>query len=373
MRQSLSIVLEVLTYCDRTVIPLCCRVRVLESLHQSHQGMARTKSMARGYVYWPSIDADIEAMIRKCRPCAEAAKSPVKCLLSSWPTPSAAWQRIHMDFAGPVHGKTFFIIVDAYTKWPEVWLMTSTIASATIEKIVEAIGRFGQVGAIVSDNGPQFTSDLFRKFCAKRGIKHLTTAPYSPMSNGLAERFVDTFKRAISKFPSFDFEAMHDFLRDYRATSHPSTPNGQSPAELMLGRKMTLPLNALLPPSKHDDQQRNTKMEEDYNRRVGAKDRSFAPGERTTARIGPNSEWVPGTIIERLGNVMYNVLLEDGRLRRAHINQLRPTEISLEPSYSIPFDVLVDEEPPKMQEPPARNNWRQPLSRSPVMLRPRRK
>lgn len=150
----------------------------------------------------------------------------------------------------------------------------------------------GHYKTIVSDNGPQFTSELFWDFCGKRTITHLTTAPYHPMINGLAERFVDTFKRAMSKLGGYDYEAIHEFLRDYRATSHPAAPNGESPAELFFGRKMRLPLDSLQPPQEHSSA-RNEKMEAEYNRKHGAKERLFAVGERIAARVGPKSTWQP--------------------------------------------------------------------------------
>ena len=52
---------------------------------------------------------------------------------------------------------------------------------------------------IISDNGPQLVSNTFQKFCEARGIQHTKTAPYSPRSNGEAERLVQTFKDSIDK------------------------------------------------------------------------------------------------------------------------------------------------------------------------------
>ena len=50
---------------------------------------------------------------------------------------------------------------------------------------------------VVTDNGPSFTSEEFRAFMSDNGITHVTTAPYHPLSNGLAERAVHTVKRGL--------------------------------------------------------------------------------------------------------------------------------------------------------------------------------
>ena len=372
LRESLSTMCNAVTYRDRVIVPPCYRAKVLLSLHLTHQGMARTKSLARGYVFWPSIDQDIEDMLRKCSPCNIVAKSPTKTLLSSWPIPCGPWERIHVDFAGPVNGHTYFVLVDAYSKWPEVWEMTTTTTSATIKRLIEATARFGVMKTIVSDNGPQFTNPQFQEFCIRNNITHLTTAPYHPMSNGLAERFVDTLKRALSKCsPTVDIQ---EFLRDYRATPHPGTPLGTSPAEVMLGRKMILPLNALLPPKETNTPKKNDAMERAFNEKHGAKERIFSKGERIAARTGRDGDWKTGIVIERIGNVMYNVYLDDGRLRRFHANQMRRSaveQLPLEETYESP--PTQPPVPSQVVEPVKRKNWRAVTRESPVELRPRRK
>lgn len=99
-----------LMFMDRIVFPQSLQSPVLKQLHVGHPGMQRMKSLARSYVYWPNIDADIEDFVRKCGSCASASKAPVK------PIPSTPWSRLHVDYAGPVRGKFFLVIVDAHSK-----------------------------------------------------------------------------------------------------------------------------------------------------------------------------------------------------------------------------------------------------------------
>jgi len=53
---------------------------------------------------------------------------------------------------------------------------------------------------LVSDNGSVYTSNEFKTFLKENpGIRHITTAPYHPAGNRLAERAIQTFKEALKK------------------------------------------------------------------------------------------------------------------------------------------------------------------------------
>ena len=77
---------------------------------------------------------------------------------ATWAIPLEPWHRIHADFAGPIHGKTVLVVVDAATKWPEVKVMTKTTATATIEVLRTIFSDRGIPCVLVTDNGTQFTS-----------------------------------------------------------------------------------------------------------------------------------------------------------------------------------------------------------------------
>lgn len=81
-------------------------------------------------------------------------------------------------------GHTFLVIVDAYSKWNETHIVSSTSTEATIA-VLRTV--FALPDTVVSDNGSGFTSS---DFLASNGIRHTRTSPYHPSSNGLAERAV---------------------------------------------------------------------------------------------------------------------------------------------------------------------------------------
>ena len=75
--------------------------------------------------------------------------------------------------------------------------MNSTTAQRTIVELRKLFAAYGLPEQLVSDNGPQFLSNDFATFVKMNGIKHIRCSPYHPSSNGVAERFVQTFKKAM--------------------------------------------------------------------------------------------------------------------------------------------------------------------------------
>ena len=88
------------------------------------------KALARSYVWWLQLDKDLETLAKSCVSCLSVKQSPASAPLHPWTWPSKPWTRVHVDFAGPFMGKMFFILVDAHSKWPEVFEMNSTTAQS---------------------------------------------------------------------------------------------------------------------------------------------------------------------------------------------------------------------------------------------------
>ena len=302
------------------MIPQKHRQKVLKLLHAGHPGTTRMKFLARLHAWWPGIDKDIEDYSKGCTSCATARRDPTRVPLHQWELPLCPWQRVHIDYAGPFKGKMWLLLIDAFSKWPEIHEMKSTTAEATISKLKHIFAAQGLPERIVSDNGPQFAASEFQQFCNSHGIVHSTIAPYHPRSNGEVERLVATFKNSIEKANPSSNEQLQNslinFLARYRATPH--TVTGQTPEMLNCRRIRTL-LDLLHP----SQQQVRLRKEEAYNSKT--RPRQFTIGDLVWVRnFQGGKKWVPGIIKENLGNVMHKVLIEGaGTIWRRHVNQLK--------------------------------------------------
>ena len=187
----------------RVIIPKSLQLSVLKELHSTHLGMTRMKELARSYIWWPNLNVQIEQEVSKCETCQAIRNEPPKAQIHPWSFPTKAWPRIHIDYAGPVNSAMYLVIVDAYSKFPEVVKMSSTTSIATIQVLHEMFARYGFPEILVSDNGPQFKSYEFEQFCINNGILHTTSSVCKPATNGQAERVVQILKKKLlSNVPS---------------------------------------------------------------------------------------------------------------------------------------------------------------------------
>ncbi|KAL1447396.1 hypothetical protein WDU94_003624 [Cyamophila willieti] len=301
---------------QQVVIPKTLRKRILDELHTAHQGMVKMKSLARSYCYWPGMDKEIETLVRACSSCSVNANEDAKVDIHPWQLPQGPWQRIHIDLAGPIKGQMIMVVVDAYTKWTELFVTKTTTSTWVISKLKQLFTCFGLPVTLVSDNGAQFTSKEFEDFLKEVGISHLTTAPYHPSSNGLAERGVQTMKQSLRKMSEEHgtWESkVGKFLLQYRRTPHSST--GISPFEAMFGRPMRNVLTLI----------KNEEIASSVNKHVK---KTFHIGAKVQVRnYQPGPKWYMGKVIKKLGQFMYRVELCDGSICKRHVDQMRSAHV----------------------------------------------
>ena len=304
----------------RVVIPPAGREAVMRTLHDAHPGITRMKGLARSFVWWPGIDADLEGKVKGCQACQEHGKAPAVAPLHPWEWPARPWSRLHLDFAGPFLGKMFMVVVDAHSKWLDVAVVTTPSSQQAIKVLRNLFAMHGLPEMIVSDNGSAFTSAEFQTFVKRNGIRHVRSAPYHPSSNGQAERVVQTFKEAILKTTGDLDTRLARFLFQYRLTPHTTT--GLSPAEMLLGRRPRSHLDLLHPDISPKVTQRQELQKEAHDQH--AKYRKFQNGDLVYARNFHGSPtWVPGVVTAMSGPVSMVIQLEDGQAVRRHTDHVK--------------------------------------------------
>ncbi|XP_055699121.1 uncharacterized protein K02A2.6-like [Phlebotomus papatasi] len=215
---------------ERTYIPGKLRNVILQELHDGHVGMTKMKMMARSYCWWVGIDRDIEKLVSNCTNCQENRANPSKVPVHTWESATKPFERVHIDYAGPVYGKWLLIVVDSYSKWPEVVSVTDQTTETTITELRKIFSTHGLPEVIVSDQGRQFMSCEFKEFCKNNGIVHKTGAPYHPATNGQAEREPDLLEVSDSDSQSED-EVFEDAVDDpSSSTNEVSLETGPLPS-----------------------------------------------------------------------------------------------------------------------------------------------
>jgi hypothetical protein len=165
----------------------------------------------------------------------------------------APLERIALDVLGPLplsknENKYILVITDYFTRWAEAYPMknqeTKTIADLLIN---EFVCRFGIPHQIHTDQGRQFESSLFQNLCKRLNIDKTRTTPYHPQGDGLVERLNRTIESMLSKVISSTQKDWDEFLPlvmyAYRSSVHEST--GETPAMMMFGRELDLPVDLL--------------------------------------------------------------------------------------------------------------------------------
>ncbi|KAK3778888.1 hypothetical protein RRG08_013152 [Elysia crispata] len=99
----------------------------------------------------------------------------------------------------PSGGCTYlFTIIDRFTRWPEAVPIQNAEATTCARALLRTwIARFGVPDSITSDQGPQFTSGLWRELHNVLGCSNKHTTAYHPQSNGMVERFHRSLKAAL--------------------------------------------------------------------------------------------------------------------------------------------------------------------------------
>ncbi len=310
------------------LIPESLRKDILAQLHASHQGIEKTRRLARESVFWPKINDDIEHLIKSCNHCNEFQPRNKKEPMKAHDIPNGPWQKLGTDLF-QVQERHFLLVADYFSKFPVVREMTSPITSNSVTTELKFLcSLFGKPNEIVSDNGPQYAGRDFQQFCDQWGITHTTSSPHYPQSNGFAERMVGTVKPMVKKCIQSD-QDIDIAMLNLRAT--PIDSNLPSPSEMLNGR----PINTLLPsrpsrqpPTEHQRtllQDKQEDMKSQYERRSQKVELPpLRTGQSVTIFNTATKSWSSGKVIKQLDYPPRSYLVETaGKHVRRNRSQLR--------------------------------------------------
>nr|CAE02825.1 OSJNBa0043A12.30 [Oryza sativa Japonica Group] len=233
-------------------------VELLADIHEGECGAhsaSRTlvgKAFRQGF-YWPTALNDAVDLVRRCRACQFHAKQihqPAQALQIiplSWPF--AVWG---LDILGPFRRapggfEYLYVAIDKFTKWPEAYPVVKIDKHSALKFIKGITARFGVPNRIITDNGTQFTSELFGDYCEDMGIKLCFASPAHPRSNGQVERANAEILRGL-KTKTFNILKKHgdSWIEELPAVlwasrTTPSRATGETPFFLVYGAEAVLP------------------------------------------------------------------------------------------------------------------------------------
>ena len=216
-----------------------------------HLGSNRMLSRIQEKYYWRNMRRDVENYVRKCNQCQtnKALRRTNRAPMQITTTSTQPFERVSLDIVGPLPesgtAKLRFILTiqDDLTKFSAGYPIRNATAEETAECLIHFISHFGIPKTILTDQGTNFTADLFKQTCNFLKIKQLWSSPYHPQTQGALERSHATLKEYLKSFvdenqndwPRYVYTAM----LTYNTTIHCTT--NYTPYELLFGCKPFIP------------------------------------------------------------------------------------------------------------------------------------
>lgn len=160
-------------------------------------------------------------------------------------------EHLAIDHMGPLPSKHYLlVIVDYYSRYKEVDIVTSTDADQTIRRLKMMFARYGFPLSMQADNGLPFNSNEFEQFCKDSNVHLNNGIPYWLQQNGEVERQNRSLLKRlkISQLEKRNWQDdLQDYLLMYRSTKHSTTM--MTPAEMMFSRNIRDKLPSIRAPS----------------------------------------------------------------------------------------------------------------------------
>ena len=162
---------------------------ILKQIHYSHLGLTKCKLHAKLVVYWPGLNDQLEQLVLNCQLCLKYSRSKKKSDTYSTlgqEVPIFPWTKVATDLFH-FEGNSYILLVDYTSRFPVMRKLTSMTTHHIADDIKQIFAEYGRPDTLVSDNGPCYASDIFKRLMDEYQVNHITSSPHYPQSNGLAE------------------------------------------------------------------------------------------------------------------------------------------------------------------------------------------
>ena len=154
----------------RIVIPKKLTPRVLSLAHEGHLGIVGTKQKLRSKVWWTGMEKDAEEQCKTCYGCQSVSRPSPPEPIRSTALSTGPWRNLAIDLLGSLPtGESILVVVDFYSRYYEIDITRSTVASKVISSLEQIFARHGVTESLTSDNRPQFVAT---EFTENQGIRH---------------------------------------------------------------------------------------------------------------------------------------------------------------------------------------------------------
>jgi len=304
MKNHITIEEELVYYQDRLIIPVICRNDMLKLIHETHNGIVKSKMNAKKYFYWPGMLSDIESFIAGCSVCMKYSRANTQEPLINHTIPEIPFNKVGVDIAEKA-GINYLVVFDYFSRWIEIVKLNGKTSFDIINKLKDIFSHNGIPATIIADNVP-FNSYEFRNFAQEWNFKIVTSSPNYPKSHGLAEKGVHIAKVMLNKAQE-ERKDIQLFLLNYRNT--PVAGLKMSPAQLLMSRNLRskLPIQekwlkpVLINEDVHKEMNNNQhKQKIYYDKRAKSTVHEYKEGEEVLVQNMFSHEWEKAVVEKKL-------------------------------------------------------------------------
>jgi transposase InsO family protein len=328
-----------------------------------HRGMNKTYKAIKAHYSWTNMRREIEDYVKKCQSCQvnKLLKPRKKAPMEITTTAVSPFERCSLDIVGPLPetekgNKYILTFQDDLSKYViAVPIRQQDANTVAKEFVTQVVLKYGTPNTVLTDQGANFLSDVFRSTCKLLKIKKIQSTAFHPETNGGLERshrvLAEYLRHYIREDQSNWDEWIPFAMFTYNTTEHTAT--GYTPFELVFGRKSTLPSALMDSPSpqyNYDDYVTELKnrlqtahqvaKENLLSSKARSKEHFDRETERLELQVGDrvllydetvrrgrskklSSQWIGPYEIVAIDKV--NVTIKRGkRVQKVHVNRIKP-------------------------------------------------